>query len=434
MTVSCQKMHDRTNGLIRMHSMMWYYTSIMAWRGIGMKPSRTFLTLLGISIGIGAVMLIASMGAGTRDLITSEISGIGADIISIQPGRESSGFADIAARLYSDTLKERDVDALSRKEYVPHAIAVEPTVLVSGSVSYGNEVYYPQVFGGSAQFYEDVFDIHVAEGVLHDDTEAREKAAVAVIGDTVREELFGNMPALGERITIHGKKFRVIGLLPPTGQVAFAQIDELVIIPYTTAQTYLTGQDHFNEIIVRVDDPANVAYTVRDIERTLRDVRDFDPEDENDFVIRTPDALMEQVDTILFSLTLFLTAVVAIALIVGGIGIMNSMLVAVTERTREIGLRKAVGARDRDILLQFLVEAVLITGIGGVFGVVLGGVLSYITSLLIRAYTTLDWVFVVPLNATLYALLFSVCIGVLFGSYPAYIASRKIPMEALRYE
>jgi putative ABC transport system permease protein len=411
-----------------------YYVLIMAWDGIRMKPSRTFLTLLGISIGIGAVMLIASMGAGTRHLITAEISGIGADIISIQPGRESGGFADIASRLYGDTLKERDVDALSRKENVPHVTAVEPTVIVPGSVSYGDEVYYPQIFGGSAQFYEDVFGIHVSEGVLHGENEAREKAAVAVIGDAVREELFGNAPALGERVTIRGKKFRVTGILPQTGQVAFAQIDEMIIVPYTTAQTYLTGQDHFNEIIVRVNDPVNVAYTVRDIERTLRDVRDFDPEDENDFVIRTPEALMDQVDTILLSLTIFLTAVVAIALVVGGIGIMNSMLVAVTERTREIGLRKAVGARDRDILLQFLVEAVLITGIGGVFGVVLGGVLSYITSLLIRAYTTLDWVFVVPLDATLYALLFSVCIGVIFGSYPAYIASRKIPMEALRYE
>jgi putative ABC transport system permease protein len=411
-----------------------YYVLIMAWDGIRMKPSRTFLTLLGISIGIGAVMLIASMGAGTRHLITAEISGIGADIISIQPGRESGGFGDIASRLYGDTLKERDVDALSRKENVPHVTAVEPTVIVPGSVSYGDEVYYPQIFGGSAQFYEDVFGIHVSEGVLHGENEAREKAAVAVIGDAVREELFGNAPALGERVTIRGKKFRVTGILPQTGQVAFAQIDEMIIVPYTTAQTYLTGQDHFNEIIVRVNDPVNVAYTVRDIERTLRDVRDFDPEDENDFVIRTPEALMDQVDTILLSLTIFLTAVVAIALVVGGIGIMNSMLVAVTERTREIGLRKAVGARDRDILLQFLVEAVLITGIGGVFGVVLGGVLSYITSLLIRAYTTLDWVFVVPLDATLYALLFSVCIGVIFGSYPAYIASRKIPMEALRYE
>jgi putative ABC transport system permease protein len=411
-----------------------YYVLIMAWDGIRMKPSRTFLTLLGISIGIGAVMLIASMGAGTRHLITAEISGIGADIISIQPGRESGGFGDIASRLYGDTLKERDVDALSRKENVPHVTAVEPTVIVPGSVSYGDEVYYPQIFGGSAQFYEDVFGIHVSEGVLHGENEAREKAAVAVIGDAVREELFGNAPALGERVTIRGKKFRVTGILPQTGQVAFAQIDEMIIVPYTTAQTYLTGQDHFNEIIVRVNDPVNVAYTVRDIERTLRDVRDFDPEDENDFVIRTPEALMDQVDTILLSLTIFLTAVVAIALVVGGIGIMNSMLVAVTERTREIGLRKAVGARDRDILLQFLVEAVLITGLGGVFGVVLGGVLSYITSLLIRAYTTLDWVFVVPLDATLYALLFSVCIGVIFGSYPAYIASRKIPMEALRYE
>lgn len=414
--------------------MKFFYTLLIAWHGVRMKPSRTFLTLLGITIGIASVILIASLGAGTRQLITAEISGIGADILSIQPGREAAGFADIASRLYSDTLKERDITALKRKENVPHAVSVEGMVLVPGNVTYENEVYYPQIIGASAQFYEDVFDIRVAEGELHGESDAREKAAVAVIGDTVRKELFGEMPALGERITIRGKKFRVSGILPPTGQVAFAQIDETVLVPYTTAQTYLTGQSHFNEIIVQVDNSAYVAQTERDIEYTLRDVRDFEDDDESDFVIRTPAALMEQVDTILFSLTLFLTAVVAIALVVGGIGTMNSMLVTVAERTREIGVRKAVGARDIDILLQFLVEAVLITVVGGVCGVLLGGALSYIVALLIGAYTTLDWVFVMPLGATLYAIGFSVIIGIVFGSYPAYTASRKQPMEALRYE
>ena len=430
----CEMAYCAYPGNSKMFCMKPYYIVLTAWRGISTKPSRTFLTLLGITIGIASVMLIASMGAGTRQLITAEISGIGADVISIQPGREDAGFAGFASRLYSDTLTERDIDALSRKEYVPHALFVEPVVVVPGSVAYEDEIYYPQIIGGSAQFYSTMFDIRVAEGELHGTSEAREKAPVAVIGDTVRNELFGDANAIGERVTIAGKKFRVTGVLPPTGQVAFAQIDEMVFIPYTTAQTYITGQNHFNEIIVLVDSSEHVARTERDAELALRDVRGFDADDENDFVIRTPSALMEQVDTILFSLTLFLTAVVAIALVVGGIGTMNSMLVAVTERTREIGLRKAVGARNSDILWQFLTEAMLITGIGGVGGVLVGVALSYVVSLLIRAYTTLAWVFVIPIDATLYAIVFSVCIGVLFGIYPAYVASRKTPIDALRYE
>jgi ABC-type antimicrobial peptide transport system permease subunit len=417
--------------------MQYYYVTVRtAYRGIFSKKSRTFLTLLGISIGIGSVMLIASLGAGTRDLIVSEISSLGADMIAIQPGRDTGGggFSDIASRLYGDTLKQRDVDALSRKENVPYAARIEPIVLVSGSVSFEENIFYPQIIGSTADFYEKVFNIFPIVGEMHTDIEQREKASVAVIGSTVKEELFGERNALGERITIKGRKFRIIGVLPPTGQKAFMQVDTIVIIPYTTALTYLSGNNHFNEIIVVVSDPSLVPQTKKDIEYTLRDVRNFNEGDENDFVIRTPSALMKQIDTILLSLTLFLTGVVAIALIVGGIGIMNSMLVSVTERTKEIGLRKAVGAKDKDILLQFLLEAVGITFLGGVIGIFFGIIFSYGIGFLILEYTTLSWNVIIPLPATLYALLSSVGIGLIFGAYPAYSAAQKTPIDALRYE
>ena len=222
--------------------------------------------------------------------------------------------------------------------------------------------------------------------------------------------------------------------MPKLGQVAFAQIDDMVLIPSTTAMTYLLGQQHFNEFIVRVDDPVHVPRTERDIELTLRDTHDLEGEEENDFVIRTPSALMEQVDNILLSLTVFLVAVVAIALVVGGIGIMNIMLVSVAERTREIGLRKAVGATDGDILVQFLLEAMSLTLLGGAVGILFGGFLSYGIAVAIRSFTTLDWTFSMPLNAVALALGFSIIIGLVFGIYPARKASKKSPMEALRYE
>ncbi|MBP9749220.1 MAG: ABC transporter permease [Candidatus Pacebacteria bacterium] len=409
-------------------------TTEIAVHGLGTKPSRTFLTLLGIAIGVAAVITIASLGAGTQLLITDEISGLGADVIAVQPGRNTTGLADIASRLYAKSLDSADVDALRRTENVPHAVSVEPIVMVPGSVSFESQTYYPQIVGGSAELYQQMFDIYPAEGDMFGDTEIREKASIAVIGYKVNLELFSGRSGYGEKITIGGKKFRVTGVLPQLGQVAFAQVDDMVLIPHTTAQTYLLGQKHYNEFIVQVDDPVHVARTEEDIKRTLRETHKLDDGEESDFVVQTPSALIEQVGTILDTLTLFLTAVVAIALVVGGIGIMNIMLVSVTERTREIGLRKAVGATDANILTQFLLEAMLLTMLGGAFGIVLGAGAAYGASVAIRAFSTLNWAFVFPLEAASIALLFSAFIGLVFGLYPARKASKKSPMEALRYE
>jgi putative ABC transport system permease protein len=216
--------------------------------------------------------------------------------------------------------------------------------------------------------------------------------------------------------------------------VGFINFDDSVFVPYSTAQTYILGNDHFFELIVRVDDPANVTRSTRDAEATLRDLHKLEEGDDNDFKIRTPEALMDQIGTILSILTIFLSGVVAIALVVGGIGIMNIMLVSVTERTREIGLRKAVGATTSDILSQFLMEAILLTLLGGAFGIMLGALLAYLSSVAIRTFSSLEWSYTFPLNAAFLALGFSILIGLIFGIYPARKASRKSPMEALRYE
>jgi ABC-type antimicrobial peptide transport system permease subunit len=307
-------------------------------------------------------------------------------------------------------------------------------VFVPGSVSYGTETYYPQIIGGSAEFYADLFDITPAEGEMFGSEAIKQKASVAVLGYTVHKELFGGVSGLGQRVSIADRKFRVVGVLPKLGQVAFAQLDDSVLIPHSSAQTYLLGQSHYNEFIVRVDDPELVSRTERDITMTLRERHGLEPGEENDFVVRTPSQLVEQVGTILGTLTLFLVAVVAIALVVGGIGIMNIMLVSVTERTREIGLRKAVGATDADILAQFLCEAVLLTLLGGAVGILAGAGLAYMASVLITHFSSLDWTFVFPVGEAGLALAFTAVIGLVFGLYPARKASRKSPMEALRYE
>jgi len=415
-------------------SMKIRYTFELAFKGLRTKPTRTFLTLLGVAIGVAAVITIASLGAGTRGLILNEISGLGADILVVQPGSEPESVADIANVLYAEILTQDDIDAILRKQNVPHAIDASPFVLVSGSVSYGNETYVPQIIGAEATTYTDIFDIYPKEGIIFGDDAVKEKASVAVIGDKVSKELFGQSSGLGENITIKDRKFKVVGVLPKMGQVAFNDVDTLVLIPYTTAQTYLTGKAFFNEFIVRVDNADNLARTERDVELTLRELHKLEDGEANDFTIRTPEALAEQVDTILLSLTILLTSVVSIALVVGGIGIMNIMLVSVTERTREIGLRKAIGATNADVLLQFLIEAVLLTLLGGVLGIVIGACMSYLAGLAIRTFTSLEWVFELPLSTSIAAIVFSVCVGLIFGIYPARKASRKSPMEALRYE
>ena len=406
----------------------------LAVHGLKAKPSRTFLTLLGVAIGVAAVVIISSLGAGTQALITDEMSGLGADLIAVQPGGEPSSMADMANMLYSDSLTQDDIDAILKKKNVPHALEATPFVLVSGTVSYDNETYVPQIYGTEVDVLSEMFDVHISEGELYTDEDVKEKAAVAVIGHKVNQELFGQSSGLGKRISINGKKFKVVGIYPKTGQKMFTDIDTLVIIPYTTAHAYLTGSDHFNEIWIRIDDPEYAKRTERDIELTLREEHDLDDHEDNDFVIRTPDSIMGKVSTILLSLTIFLTAVVAVALVVGGIGIMNMMLISVTERTREIGLRKAIGATDRDVLSQFLIEAMLLTFLGGAVGIVAGALISYGAGLLVVRFTELNWSFQLPTAVAIGALVFSVIIGLVFGIYPARKASKKSPMEALRYE
>jgi len=255
-----------------------------------------------------------------------------------------------------------------------------------------------------------------------------------IIGSKVREELFGLSDPIGKNVKIKNKNFKVIGTMAPQGQSAFFNIDEVLIIPYTTAQTYILGIDYFHEIIIKTDDPESVRKTVQDIESTIRESHKITDPEKDDFFVVTQEGIVDQVSSILNILTVFLSSVVAISLVVGGIGVMNIMLVSVTERTKEIGLRKALGATNQDILIQFILESTILTAIGGAIGIAIGTLLSFAISMILTNYLNIVWPFSLPIYASILGLGVSSLVGIIFGLYPARKASKKSPIEALRYE
>ncbi len=257
---------------------------------------------------------------------------------------------------------------------------------------------------------------------------------MAVIGSKVKEELFGDNDALDKRVKIKGRNFKIVGLLSKKGQTTFINFDDTVIVPYTTAQQYLFGKKYFDRFVVEADSEENVDKTVEDIKIALRNSHGITDPEKDDFFLETQAEGIKSVSAIMSVFTLFLTAVAAISLIVGGVGIMNIMLVSVTERTREIGLRKALGATSNDILSQFLFESVALTGTGGIIGIMIGSFLSFVTSLILGRVLALGWQFSFSIPAIIIGLVVSGGIGLVFGLYPARSAAKKSPMEALRHE
>ncbi len=410
------------------------YLFKIAFTSLKAHGTRTLLTVLGVVIGVGSIMSIVSIGKGVEGVILNELGGFGADMIVIRPGKEPKGLSDLTDTIFADSLKNSDVKALLKKSNAPYIDDIAPGVIVSANASYEKNIYRPTILGWDPNFMGDIFDVYPERGVFFSKEDIRSRASVAVIGSKVKTKLFGDAPAMGKKIKIKGKKFRVVGVLPKRGQVAFFNIDETIIIPPTTAQKYLLGINYYNEILVKTKGSEYVERTVRDIEDTLRETHGITNPKNDDFFVVTTSGMAKQISTILDMLTIFLSSVVAIALVVGGIGVMNIMLVSVTERTHEIGLRKALGATTKDILLQFLVEAILLTLFGGLLGIILGSVLSLFVSVVMTHIYGFVWPFVFPVVASLLGLGVSVFVGIVFGIYPARQASLKSPMEALRYE
>jgi len=403
-----------------------------ALMGLRANASRSILTILGIVIGIAAIIVVVAIGDSAQSMILGQIGGLGSKTIIIEPGREPQGPSDFTAIL-SDSLKNKDVIALRNKANVPTLEDLTPNVLVPGSVSYQGQTYRATTFGSSA-FLSRVLNIQPIEGMFFGDEEIKQHATVAIIGSKVREKLFGLSTAIGENIKIKDRNFRVIGVLPAKGQVSIINVDDVVIIPYSTAQKDLMGIDHYNSIMVEADSETNLAKTANDIKLTLRESHGITDPAKDDFHVMTQADIADRAKMITGILTWLLVSVAAISLVVGGIGIMNIMFVSVTERTREIGLRKALGATDNNILTQFLLEAVLLTAAGGIIGILLGAGISYIATLILSRVVATAWNFTFPLSAALVGIAVSTLVGVVFGLYPAYQAAHKNPIEALRYE
>ena len=401
---------------------------------IGLKShkSRSALTILGIVIGIAAIMIIVSLGKGAQSLILGQLQGLGSKTIAVIPGREPRGPTDVLST-FTDSIKERDLELLLQGANAPHISRIMPIVFGTEAAAFESETYRPTVIGATELFSE-IYDTYPADGRMFTDDDVRASADVVVIGTKVKEELFGEENPIGERIRMKGRSLRVIGVLPSKGQLAFFNLDELAIMPYTTAQRYIFGIKYFNRLVIEADSEEYIAATVEDIERTLRNAHNITDPSKDDFFVETAEGIMATVSTITDVLTLFLVAVAAISLLVGGVGIMNIMLVSVTERTREIGLRKSVCATNKNILLQFLSEAVLLTSIGGLIGIILGALVSFGLTLALGRFAGFSWAFQFPLSAALIGFLVSAAIGLIFGLYPARQASLKDPIEALRYE
>ena len=413
--------------------MLRKYSFKNAVSGLSANKMRSVLTILGIVIGISAIILVMSLGKGMQSLILNQIQGqVGSRVIEIAPGRQPKGPTDFLS-MFSDSLKSKDLTALRDKSNVPQVDQIMPLVFGSVTTAYGDETYQATLYG-MTEAAPEMYNLKPGEGRFLTEDDIKDYADMVIIGSRVKEELFGNDEALGQKIKIKGRNFRVIGVLEKKGQGMLIGFDEVVIVPYTTAQQYILGTKYFNHIIIEADSNANVESTVEDIKTTLRNSHNITDPEKDDFNVTSQADAMKMVSTITNILTLFLTAIAAISLLVGGVGIMNIMLVSVTERTREIGLRKAVGATDKDILIQFLLEAIVLTVIGGIAGIIIGASFSYLVALVLSRTLSLNWSFVFPFFGAFLGLSVAFLIGLVFGLYPARRASNLDPIEALRYE
>ena len=390
---------------------------------------RSGLTMLGIVIGVAAVIALLAIGDGVQNSVTDQIAGIGTNLIYIFSGNQQSDVRNVKPLTLSDA------DALADQLAAPSILAVAPLLSGSLEVSAGKE--YTQVsITGITESYATVANDTVSEGEFITEDQVLTRSAVALIGTDTAEKLFGrSIGVTGETIRIDGTPFRVIGVLATKGGSSFGSQDNRILVPLTTAQKRLFHRDNpdsVDSIQVQAVNSTSVASAMDEISQILR-IRHRIEADEDDFTLFSQDSILDIAESITGVLTIFLGAIAGISLLVGGIGIMNIMLVSVTERTREIGLRKAVGARKRDILVQFLTESILLSFLGGLIGILLAwGLTGLIGSIAAASGTPINPS--ITMSSVLLATLFSMAVGLIFGIYPANRAASLQPVEALRYE
>ncbi len=392
-----------------------------ALRSLASNRLRTALTTLGMVIGVAAVVAVLAIGEGARASVESRIRALGANLLLVRPGTAQRGGIRGGS---VETLTAADGEAIAELSGV---VAVAPESSGAAQVKHRSANANKSIVGTSPSYFE-VRSVGIASGVGLTELDLRTRRRVALLGANVANELFAGQSPLGERVQIQGVSFQVVGVLAPKGDAGYASPDDQVIVPLTTHQGVLFGRDYVGSLAVQLESEDRSDEVQSHIENVLRLRHGIRPGAEDDFHVRSQTEMLETMGEVTGTFTALLGSVAAVSLLVGGIGIMNIMLVSVQERTREIGVRMAVGARRRDVLLQFLVESIIVSLFGGAVGLVSG----YAAAELVARFG--GWDTIVPVHASALALGTSALVGLVFGVGPARRAARLDPVEALRHE
>ena len=400
----------------------------IALRALWVNKMRSFLTMLGIIIGVGAVITMLAVGTGASEKIAEQIASVGSNLIMVIPGSITQGGIRMGSGSHS-TLTKDDADAIEKECSAVSAVA--PIVNTTAQAVYGNQNWATAIYGTSPGILL-VKDCALVAGRNFVDQDIRSATKVCILGQTVVDNLFGGIDPIGQIVRIKKVPFTVIGILETKGQSIMGQDqDDVVYIPLTTAQKKIVGTSMpgmVRSIMVKARSAEDMTLAERQVTELLRQKHRSGPNKEDDFTVRNLSQMMQVAEQSANVMTILLGAIASISLLIGGIGIMNIMLVSVTERTREIGIRMAIGAKTWDIRIQFIIEALTLSMIGGIFGITLGVTGSYILS------AAAGWATIVSPLSIILAFGFSGLVGIFFGFYPAYKASLLNPIDALRYE
>ena len=397
----------------------------VAFRALGRNKMRSALTILGITIGISAVICTVAIGQGGSNMIKQQLAGLGENMIWVEAGgRKVNGMRTGNGQGKSLTAE----DARAIRDTIPHIVGESPNVDGNVQVVYGNQNWYTHYRGVSPDYFQ-IRKWPVVHGASFTDKDVNDLANVCVIGHTVQEEVFQGTDPVGETLRVGTNAFQVLGVLQTKGQSSFGQDqDDIIVLPYSTAQHKLKGISWIDDAYFSVDSAENIPSAEDAITGLLRQRHHLRADADDDFNIRHPEDILQAQEQTSETFTLMLGSIASVSLLVGGIGVMNIMLVSVTERTREIGVRMAIGATEHDVRSQFLIEALALSLIGGICGIVSGvGASAGISQLL-------QWPTEISIFAILVAAAFAAGIGIVFGYYPARKASALDPIEALRYE
>ena len=405
--------------------MRFLATLRIALRALRRNKMRSMLTALGIIIGVGAVIAMVGVGNGAKAQVESQIASLGQNLIIVWAGNFSSGGVR-GGWGSAGTLTLDDYRSLARE--IPGVVAVSPEARTGAQIAAGSQNWFTQVIGESPEYFS-IREWPLADGAVFTDQDVRGANKVAIIGKTVAVQLFGEDDPIGQIIRVRQVPFVVVGVLTPKGlSVMGSDQDDVIIAPYTSVMKRLLRQTTLRAINVQAESPEMLVPVQRQIEAVLREHHHIVAGKDDDFTVRNQQEIAEMATATSKIMRLLLFAIACVSLVVGGIGIMNIMLVSVTERTREIGIRMAVGARGRDILLQFLIEAITLSSLGGILGIAIGLGSAKILSVFA------GWPTLISVPAVVVAFMFSAAVGVFFGFYPARKASQLDPIEALRYE